>query len=234
MKKKVLGVIALVSLLILPFARVNASGVVASTATSWSAVNSDNSTFTAPSDFSGSFELKQSDKSVTIFANILEGETIPKDFVLSGSVNFSNSKYAISACEAITSKTNYDVSCSVSGTSVTFTAKASKDITGPKQTKLATINIDSTGATSADVCEISMEISGEPGETPVTPKCTTGKNGEYYDNNGNQVTKEEYEKACSSENPQTGSAVSYVIIVGGIALAVAAFMMTKKSKIYNV
>ena len=69
-----------------------------------------------------------------------------------------------------------------------------------------------------------MEISGEPGETPVTPKCTTGKNGEYYDNNGNQVTKEEYEKACSSENPQTGSAVSYVIIVGGIALAVAAFI----------
>lgn len=239
MKKKVLGIFALVSLLVLPFVKVNADvvgGVVATTATGNSYTESD-STF-VPSNssnpFNGSFSLQQTDKTVTLYAHILEGKSIPANYVISGTVNFSGSTYSVDACN-IQSTSNYTVTCErgADGKSAKFTATASKAITGLKKTKLATISINSDGATSADQCVVTLEIT--PEETPVTPKCKADeKNGVYYDNNGNQVTKEEYDKACTSENPQTGSAVSYVIIVGGILLAGAAFFMTKKSKIYNV
>ena len=238
MKKKVLGIFALVSLLVLPFVKVNADvvgGVVATTATN-NAYTESNSTFVPSSNsFDGSFSLQQTDETVTLYAHILEGKSIPANYVISGTVNFSGSTYSVDACTAITSTTNYTVTCEkgADGKSAKFTATASKAITGEKKTKLATISINSNGATSADQCVVTLEIT--PGETPVTPKCKADeKNGVYYDNNGNQVTKEEYDKACTSENPQTGSAVSYVIIVGGILLAGAAFFMTKKSKIYNV
>lgn len=235
MKKRIIGVVALLMLLVLPFVKVNAGtiGVVASKVTSSGSFSTTNSTYIPETKgFDGGFKLEQTDETLHLFVNAVDADIAGDGkTVINGVINFSNSSYSISSIKAVND--NYVVTSNISGNSATFSVTIKKAISKEKFARVATVEISNNGATSADECVVTLEVS--PGEAPVTPKCKADeKNGVYYDNNGNQVTKEEYDKACTSENPQTGSAVSYVIIVGGILLAGAAFFMTKKSKLYNV
>lgn len=71
-------------------------------------------------------------------------------------------------------------------------------------------------------------------EEPKSPICTVN-NGKYYCKNAEECSKEQYDKECTPENPQTGSFVPYVVVIGGIGVAGAFYLITrKKSKIYNV
>ena len=92
------------------------------------------------------------------------------------------------------------------------------------------------------------------------PKCEY-KNNKYYDNNGNVVTKSEYERLCGTEtpkckikdgkyydnngnvvtkavyeekcgNPETGVNSTIVIVIAGTLLAIGCYAFFKKNKMY--
>ena len=97
---------------------------------------------------------------------------------------------------------------------------------------VATISLDvSDNAPSTDTCKITLGTT----EAPVTPKCQV-VDGTYYDANGNEVSEEAYNAACTTaENPQTGSFLPYTLIIIGLALAGWLYYVTKKNnKIYQV
>ena len=101
--------------------------------------------------------------------------------------------------------------------------------TGLHQVATITLNVNSS-AQSNETCSISIDNE----ETPTNPTCKI-VDGKYYDDNGNEVTKEEYERIClNPENPQTGSFVPYAVIIGGIVVAVGLYLFTKKNKIYHI
>lgn len=59
------------------------------------------------------------------------------------------------------------------------------------------------------------------------------KDGKYYDNNGDEVTKDIYEANCTS--PDTGNYVSYIVLIVGALIAVIATVIAKKNnKFYRV
>lgn len=68
--------------------------------------------------------------------------------------------------------------------------------------------------------------------------------GNYYDDEGNIVSKAEYDKVCSDktvtipedeENPQTGSVIPYVAIGGGMLAIAGVFLYSRKSnKMYKL
>ena len=104
--------------------------------------------------------------------------------------------------------------------------------TGLHQVATIMLNVNSS-AQSNETCSISLSQDNTP-TTPENPTCTI-ENGKYYDDNGNEVTKEEYERIClNPENPQTGSFLPYAVIIGGIVVAVGLYMFTKKNKIYHI
>lgn len=104
--------------------------------------------------------------------------------------------------------------------------------TGLHQVATITLTVDKD-VESTETCSIS--ISEE--ETPTNPENPTCEivDGKYYDDNGNEVTKEEYEAIClNPENPQTGSFLPYAVIIGGVVVAAGLYMFTKKNKIYHI
>ena len=88
---------------------------------------------------------------------------------------------------------------------------------------------DSTPST--DTCKITLGKT----EEPENPKCQI-VDDTYYDANGNEVSEEAYNAACTTaENPQTGSFLPYTLIIVGIALAGGLYYITKKNnKMYQV
>ncbi len=101
---------------------------------------------------------------------------------------------------------------------------------GLHQVATITLNVDEN-ADSTETCSIS--IDQENGSTE-NPTCEI-VDGKYYDDNGVEVTKEEYEAAClNPENPQTGSFLPYAVILGGVIVALGIYMFTKKNKIYHI
>ena len=104
---------------------------------------------------------------------------------------------------------------------------------------VATIVLDvDEGVPSDETCMITISKIDSPEPTPTTPenpKCQI-VDDIYYDANGNEVSKEAYEKACvTSENPQTGSFLPYTLIIAGLALAGWLYYVTKKNnKMYQV
>lgn len=66
-------------------------------------------------------------------------------------------------------------------------------------------------------------------ESECTPKCKI-QDGKYYDNNGNVVTKDVYEEACG--NPNTGINTTLVIVVAGSLLVIGCYAFFKKNKMY--
>ncbi len=104
---------------------------------------------------------------------------------------------------------------------------------------VARINLEvSDSILSTETCKITItaiEDEEKPEPTPTTPKCTVSNN-KYYDANGNEVSKEQYEKSCNvKENPQTGSFLPFTIVIAGIAVAGGLYFVAKKNnKIYHV
>lgn len=113
---------------------------------------------------------------------------------------------------------------------VTFTFTNSTGVaTGKHLLATVSLNVDST-ATATDTCTITL--SGAP-STPTTPKCKV-VDGKYYNNTGVEVTKEEYEKACNTSNPETGAFLPVAVIGVGIMLVIGLFFATKNNKMYQV
>lgn len=61
------------------------------------------------------------------------------------------------------------------------------------------------------------------------PKCEF-KNNVYYDNNGNVVSKQEYDRLCG--NPETGVNSTIVIVISVTLFAIGCYTFLKKSKMY--
>ncbi len=83
-----------------------------------------------------------------------------------------------------------------------------------------------------DDAKCQMTLTQTTAET--TPKCQ--KDGStYYCADGLTCDEEKYNKECTtSENPQTGSFLPYAVMIGGAAVAVGLYVMTKKNKIYHI
>lgn len=86
---------------------------------------------------------------------------------------------------------------------------------------------------AAEECGIRFTNTSS-GEEPTNPVCTI-ESGKYYCKNAQECTKEQYDSECTPENPQTGSFVPYIVVLGGIGVAGAFYLIAhKKSKIYHV
>lgn len=60
------------------------------------------------------------------------------------------------------------------------------------------------------------------------PKCKI-VGDKYYDSEGNEIAKDEYEKACPKGNPSTGINTPYIIL-GSVALGAALIVLVSKKK----
>lgn len=108
---------------------------------------------------------------------------------------------------------------------------ASGVTTGLHQVATIRLNVNES-ASSTETCQIDLEVASTT--NPENPTCEI-VDGKYYDDNGVEVTKEEYEEIClNPENPQTGSFLPYAVIIGGIVVAIGLYMFTKKNKIYHI
>lgn len=83
-----------------------------------------------------------------------------------------------------------------------------------------------TKDTATDKCDLSI--------SPITLNCSTNISGYYFNNNGEEVTKEEYDQVCAGvtpdDNPNTGNAVPYIAITGGLIAIAGVYLYSKKSK----
>ncbi len=116
--------------------------------------------------------------------------------------------------------------------------------------KVWTVNLTSPGASGeGELFQFTYTPSGLEGcsvlitlenltktVTPPTADKTTCKivDGVYYDNDGNEVTKEVYEEKCA-KNPKTGSTLPYVALASLVIIAGGAYVATKdKAKMYKI
>lgn len=82
--------------------------------------------------------------------------------------------------------------------------------------------------------ECGIVFTNTSSEEPTNPVCTA-ENGKYYCKNAQECTQAQFQSECTPENPQTGSFVPYLVVIGGIGIAGAFYLITrKKAKIYNV
>ncbi|MBR1679626.1 MAG: hypothetical protein IJ704_03185 [Bacilli bacterium] len=88
-----------------------------------------------------------------------------------------------------------------------------------------------SAASSTDTCTITL--TGTPNTPSTTPKCKV-VDGKYYNNNGVEVTKAEYDKACTTSNPETGAFLPVAVIGVGVLLVIGLFFATKNNKMYQV
>lgn len=81
--------------------------------------------------------------------------------------------------------------------------------------------------------------------SPLNLNCNFSGGGFYFDDNGNEISAEEYAQVCGNattpDNPndvpnsQTGSAVPYVAIGGGILAVAVVYLFSRKSnKVYKI
>ena len=62
------------------------------------------------------------------------------------------------------------------------------------------------------------------------PNCKV-ENNKYYDNNGNEVTKTEYDKLCG--NPKTGNQTFYMYGIATVGIAFVLYMFTRKIRKFS-
>ena len=146
--------------------------------------------------------------------------------------NFSNSDFVYKSCQASNSSLA-SVQCSKEdSTHVKITITLKSDIPEERNRIVATVSLDGSGATgSTDNCVITLGNVNK--EVPTTPKCKV-VDGKYYNNAGVEVTKEEYEKACNTSNPETGAFLPVALIGVGVMLVIGLFFATKNNKMYQV
>lgn len=100
--------------------------------------------------------------------------------------------------------------------------------------------------------DVKTEIMTVTSNYTSTENCTLGLNlgtiscqqigSLYIDNNGASVSEEEYNKACGAsepkpdeKNPQTGSAIPYIAVGGGLIAIAGVYLYSRKSnKIYKI
>lgn len=83
--------------------------------------------------------------------------------------------------------------------------------------------------------ECGIRITSTNATTPETPQGCRVENNKYYCQDGEECSKAEYDEKCVPSNPQTGSFVPYVVVLGGLGVAGALYFTTrKKAKIYHV
>ena len=84
--------------------------------------------------------------------------------------------------------------------------------------------------------------------SPLNLDCSVNIPGIYFDNNGNEITEEEYATICGNTvpddepddpndvpNSETGSVVPYIAIGGGLVAIVAVYLFARKSnKVYKI
>lgn len=82
--------------------------------------------------------------------------------------------------------------------------------------------------------------------SPMNLNCSVNIPGFYFDDNGNEITEEEYNTVCGNATPnpdvpndvpnsETGSVVPYVAIGGGmLAIAIVYIVSRKSNKVYKI
>lgn len=80
--------------------------------------------------------------------------------------------------------------------------------------------------------------------SPLNLDCSVSIPGFYFDNNGNEITEEEFNEVCGNttpENPndvpnsETGSVIPYVAIGGGLLAIAAVYLISRKSnKVFKI
>ena len=177
----------------------------------------------------GSVSIQNNGANSAAYLGIDADKTIAAGKKYQATISFVNSSFKFTSITATNKAVwSVDSTTNTDGTiTVTFTAQ--KDVAAG-QALVALIKLDATSAEDSENCLISISGFKEVD----SPKCTV-ENNKYYDANGNEVTKAEYEAACTNpENPQTGAELPILVLVGGALLAGGIYLMTKKNKMYNI
>ena len=226
--KKLLNVIIIITLFISAIYPLNAKALQAE-------IFASNVSMTETTENGQTFSLKNGNDNTILYigANVTEGSLTE----LNAHVELENSSFTFSG-----ERSDYKLQQGWSGTVTKSETGNGIDInltnsTGIDSRKLIlSITLDvKEGTPQTDTCLITLGKTEAPA-TPETPKCKVVDNT-YYDANGNAVSKEAYDKSCSTpaENPQTGSFLPYTIIIALIVLAGWLYYVTKKNnKIYDI
>lgn len=177
----------------------------------------------------GSVSIQNNGANSAAYLGIDVDKTIAAGKKYQATISFVNSSFKFTSITATNKAVwSVDSTTNTDGTiTVTFTAQ--KDVAAG-QALVALIKLDATSAEDSENCLISISGFKEVD----SPKCKV-ENDKYYDANGNEVTKAEYEAACTNpENPQTGAELPILVLVGGALLAGGIYLMTKKNKMYNI
>ena len=136
-------------------------------------------------------------------------------------------------------------SVSVNGSSFVL---ASKQNAGDGAVDVLIQNV-SSGSALLTITVITTDAADEGCILNISPlklDCSFTGGGFYFDDNGNEITAEEYNEVCGNTTPtpdnpndvpnsQTGSVVPYVAIGGGIlAVAVVYLFSRKANKVYKI
>ena len=120
-----------------------------------------------------------------------------------------------------------------SGNNITFEFSNKSGVTAGNMVLVAGITYLVNNAAEECGIQFTKTSTVEP-ENPTNPTCRV-EGGKYYCKNSQECTKQQYESECTPENPQTGSFVPYVVVIVGLGVAGAFYLVTrKKAKIYNV
>ena len=233
-KKGLLFSILLLVAIVFGQVRVNAAvvgglyGATATTGGSTTLVESDDPT----KMFGGSITISNANADTKFYIGVKAIEELAEGKVISATMNFTNSDFVFKKCSS-QSSSRYGVNCTkVDSTHVKIEVTLKRAITKGSNAIVAEISLDGTGASeSTKDCVITLSNVGS--ETPVTPKCKV-VDGKYYNDKGVEVTKEEYDKACTSTNPETGAFLPIAVIGLGVAVVVGLFFATKNNKMYQV
>ncbi len=231
MKKRgiVLSILFAICAVVLPM-RANAAGLIfASTDENFTStmLNADETAVT------GTIVVENQGANSKVYIGVKATSDIPARTSFTATINLSESnwKFGRSICTNVPGS-GWSVRCEkVSDTQATITATSTVAMTASTPKKIISqVNLDGSEGTSTQGCRITLGT----GTAPESPKCKIDGD-KYYCANGEECTKDEYNKICvTSENPQTGSFIPYAVIIGGIAVAIGLYMITKKNKIYHI
>ena len=185
------------------------------------------------------FAIKNEGTSTKLYIGVNVTEGTLNDY--SAHIELANSSFTFGGTRSdysLQSGWTGTISKSSTGNGIDIDLTNSTGITAGNRKIVASITLDvASSAPSTDTCLITLETADTPDtpETPESPKCQI-VDGVYYDANGNEVSEEAYNEACTTaENPQTGSFLPYSLIIIGLALAGWLYYVTKKNnKMYQV
>ena len=121
--------------------------------------------------------------------------------------------------------------------SVTVLLKANNGTGASGKTELMTVVADGGGTIATEGCVLDF--------SPINLNCSTEIEGFHFDNNGNSITEEEFEEACSGKtpptgtdvpnSPDTGSVIPYIAIGGGLIAVAGVYLYSRKAnKVYKI